>query len=283
MILSVLYYIKYLITSVMSNHYPNFVETDQNNGSPMDNEIPSTQMDGIWTPDMSAGGVDRSGGEPMDTGRDAYRYWDHISVHNESTDAIDGMDVWNQVPIPLVQCELLQAVSNDIDPNMPPLESISDYDSDQPYESTMSTTNIALVEEGQPRTGVYGFAATIARHQSQQGMSENSTTQAEVPPPPPTTPPPSTTLLGSYQDPISADLEIGTAIYNLRFKFFQAWVTELITDDDFYQKVDEVVDMCHSRFRRGSIEKFRKFTMLYNLDFITEEQYDMAKKEFMDT
>ena len=270
----------------MSNHYPNFVETDQNNVSPTDNDVRSTPMDGIWTPDMSGGGVDRSGGELMDTGENAYRYWDHISVHNESTDGIDGMDVWKQatpslvpVSIPVVQCELLEAVPNEVDLDMPPLESVLV----QPDESTMSTTNIALVEEGQSRTGAYGFAAAIARHQSQQGMSENSTTQAEVPPPPPTTPPPSTTLLGTYQDPISADLEIGTAIYNLRFKFFQAWVTELITDDDFYQKVDEVVDMCHSRFRRGSIEKFRKFTMLYNLDFITEEQYDMAKKEFMDT
>jgi len=283
----------------MSNHYTNFVETNQINGSPMNNDIPSIPMDGIWSPDMSGGGVDRSGGELMDTGEDAYRYWDHISVHNESTEAIDGMNVWPQVatgqpqvPIPVVQCELLEAVSNDIDPNMPPLESISDSGSEsgQPDESTMSTPNIALVEEGHPKTGPYGFAAAIARHQRQQGTRPFATAQTEEPPPPPTTTPPVTpfppttaTLLGTYQDPISADLEIGTAIYNLRFKFFQAWVTELITDNDFYQKVDEVVDMCHLRFRRGSIEKFRKFTMLYNLDFITENQYEMAKKEFMDT
>jgi hypothetical protein len=272
----------------MSNHYTNYVENDQINGGPMDNTIQSTPMDGIWTPDMSGGGVDGSGEEPMDIGGDAYRYWDHISVHNESTESVDGMDVWNQatpilvpVAIPVVQCELLEAVPNDIDPDMPHLESISDSGSDEPDESNMSVNDIALTERSQPRTGAYGFAAAIAHHQSRSGTRPFATDEPEVPPPPTTTPPP--TLLGPHQDPISADLEIGTAIYNLRFKFFQAWVTELITDDDFYQKVDEVVDMCHSRFRMGSIEKFRKFTMLYNLDFITEDQYEMAKTEFMDT
>ena len=193
----------------MSTHYTNFIETDQNNGSPMNNgtdqlqlHYSGTPMDGIWDPDISGGGGEQSGGESMDTGGDAYRYWDHISVHNESTNDIDGMDVWPtsvQVPIPVVQCELLEAVPNNVDPDMPPLESISDSGSNQLDESTMSTPNIALIEEGQPRVGAYGFAATIARHQSRQGMSANTTTQSEVPPPPPSTnPPPSTTLLGTY-------------------------------------------------------------------------------------